>query len=46
METVVNGNGTIVVAVCCADEAARWGMGDAAAVEGLDVCEEMELVAF
>jgi hypothetical protein len=46
VETIVNGDGTIVVAVCCADEAAGWGVRDATAVEGLDICEEMELVVF
>lgn len=46
MQTVVNGDGTIVVTVCCPDEAAGWGVGNDAAVEGLNICEEMELVAF
>jgi hypothetical protein len=46
VEAVVNGDGAIVVAVCCADKAAGWGMWNAAVVEGLDIREEMELVAF
>lgn len=46
MEAVINGDGAIVVAVCCADEAAGWGMGNAAVVEGLDIGEEMKMVAF
>ena len=46
MEAVVDGDGTIVVAMCCADEAAGWSVRNAATIEGLNICEEMELVVF